>query len=813
MKLSYRWLAEMADLTGATADDLRRHFTFHTAEIDDAHEVGTGLASVVTGRVVAVRAHPDADKLRLCTVETGTGEPIEVVCGAPNVAAGQVIAYAPEGATLPGGPDGPPITLEAREIRGVLSRGMICSARELGLGDEHDGILVLPAGTAAGQRLIDVLPIEDTVLEVDNVCVTHRPDLWGHVGWAREASAILGATLTLPPVFDPKDLPAQGEPYPVTIEDDEGCRRYVGIVLAGLTNGPSPLPLRRRIESLGLRSIDLLVDLTNLVLLETGQPLHAFDLRDIRGERICVRRASRGETIRTIDGQMRTLDTEDLVIADGQGPVAIAGIMGGENTEVRPDTTALLLESATFDPLRVRRTAGRLGLRTEASARFEKSLDPELAMQAALRFTRLALEHCPGARVARPVADAYPRPYKPVTIDLPYGMVRRRLGLRVGDFRIRGILTSLGFHAVEEGEHIRVRVPSWRATKDVGCPEDLVEEVGRIEGYARLAEVAPIAPLAPKRPRPVRALERRAAAVLSLDRGYAEVKQRSFYGAQDAERTGLAEVAHLQIRNPSSEEHDRMILTTAPGLLRIAATNHVREPQGRIWSASRLFLPSGAGLPREIPVLGLASWDVTDDDARPGARYLDLIGDLRALFARLGVTEVCVQDGSGALQSGFPEPVWLHPGRSACIHAGDRLLAVVGELLPKVARGYDLTGRVATAEVDVEALLACTQEAGTSYRPVLRYPVVPFDIAVVVPRRAPAAEVMRCMASAVAGHVRELHVFDVYEGEGIPAGSRSIALRCELYDAERTLSTKAADALRKRIMAAFEAQDWRVRGA
>jgi phenylalanyl-tRNA synthetase beta chain len=556
------------------------------------------------------------------------------------------------------------------------------------------------------------------------------------------------------------------------------------------------------------------VDLTNYVLLEQGQPLHAFDLRDVRGDQITVRCATAGETMKTLDGVKRKLLVEDLVIADAEGPLALAGVMGGENSEVRGDTTSILLEAATFDPVRVRRTATRVGLRTEASARFEKNLDPELAMQAALRFTQLCLDLIPGCRVTRPVADCHPRPYESFQIMLPYGIVRRRLGLRIGDFRIRGILTSLGFGAVERGGEILVTVPSWRGTKDIERAEDLVEEVGRIEGYRKLPSIAPVAPLVPNRPRPVRVLERRTASVLSLELGYAEVKHRSFYGADDAERIGLADVDHLMVRNPSSREHDRMILTTAAGLLKIAAANHHRVAAGRLWTSSRVFRTrpeASAGLPDEAAVLGLLSWDGGDVDASAGGQFLGLVADIRRLLERLGIPDVDARNGAAPLREGFPEPVWLHPGRSVVITSGDTVLGVVGEVLPAVVRAWELGGRAASAELDVDALLSCFSEGGSTYEPVLRYPVVPFDVAVVVPRTTPAGDVQQVMRAAVPEHLRELHVFDVYEGEGIPEGSRSLALRCELFDRERTLTSKAAAALRNRVTDALTAQGWTVR--
>jgi len=817
MKLSYAWLGEMVDLSATSPERLQHALTFHTAEIEDAVAVGAGLGDVLTARVIAVRPHPGADKLRLCTVQIGEDEQaekpavekLEVVCGAPNVAVGQIIAYAPEGATLPGGPDGIPITLTRKEIRGIESCGMILSERELGLGEDHDGILVLPPETPVGVPLIEALPIEDVLFEVDNVCVTHRPDLWGHLGWAREAAALMRQDLRSPALLDASEAPQEGVPFPVAIDDEAGCRRYVAMVIEGLQNGPSPLPLRRRLQSLGVRSVDLLVDLTNLVLFEQGQPLHAFDLRDVRGGEIRVRAATESETMKTLDGQERTLSPADLVITDGEGPVALAGVMGGENSEVRADTTAILLESATFDPLRIRRTATRLGLRTEASTRFEKSLDPELAMQAALRFAALAKTYMPGCRITRPISDVYPRPREDLELVLPYALVRRRLGMRIPDQRLRALLTALGFGVREQGESLHVKVPSWRATKDIERPEDLVEEAGRLAGYDRIAPVAPVMPMTPRRPRPERGLERGVAAVLSLELGHAEVKHRSFYSAKEAARIGLGDVEHLRVVNPSSEEHSHMIQSTAPAMLQTIQRNQVRFAHGGAWEPARLFVPSTGGLPYEVAVFGLAAWG---DEPDEGARFLTLMADVRTLCRRLGLAEIeCANVEAPPLQRGLPGAVWLHPGRTACLTWRGRTLAVVGEVLPAVARRYGIEHRAALAEISAEVLLEASAAGGNGYDPLLRVPVVPFDVAVLVPRKTPSSEVRRVIRAAVEGSMRNLHVFDVYEGESIPAGQRSLALRCELFDREKTLSTKAADALRRTITGALKAAGWTVR--
>ncbi len=811
MRLSYRWLDELVGLKDLPADTIARRLTFHTAEVEGVETVGEGLAGVVTGRVVAVRPHPDADRLRLCTVDLGDGTTPEVVCGAPNVAEGQVVCYARVGLTLPNG-----VKLKKAKIRGVESVGMICAEDELGLGEGHAGIIELPEGTPIGVPVAQVLGADDEVFVIDNPAITHRPDLWGHVGYARELGALLGERFT-PPTADDADqafADATGEPFPIRIEDEDGCRRYVGVVIENVSNGPSPWWLRTRLEALGMRSISLLVDLSNYVMLEQGQPIHAFDIRDIQGGGIVVRRARPGETMTTLDGEERTFVEDDLLIADGERAVAVAGVMGGENSEVREDTTTLLLEAANFDPVRVRLTAARLGLRTEASSRFEKRLDPESAWAAARRFTQLVLEHCPGATVTRRVADAYPRPYPAVRIEMPYDLVSRRLGMRISDGEVRANLMDLGFEVHEERDVLQVDVPSWRATKDVECAEDLVEEAGRIHGYDHVPETAPVGKLTPTLPPPLRRLERRMGDVLSLDLGYAETKTYAFYGPTDAARVGLGDVAHLHVSNPITEEQDRMILTTVPGLLRQVLRNIVREPSGRMWVSNRLTVPRDAseGLPTESPVLGLVSWNRDAETDAEGHLFRDLIADVRAALAAAPVGEVVLRDGTGEpLRPGLPGPLWQHPGRRALIAASDTAVAVAGEVSPAVLRAFDLPGRVACAEIDLDAVLGATTEKGALYRPIHRYPVVPFDVAVIVDRKTPAADVADAIAGVDKTAVRDVALFDVYEGQGIPDGSRSLAFRLELLDPKGTLTTKKADKLRRRIVGALEKNGWTVR--
>jgi phenylalanyl-tRNA synthetase beta chain len=814
MKLSYRWLGELVDLGGTPPAEAARALTFHTVEIEHVEAFGAALDGVVTARTTAVRPHPSADRLRLVTVDRGDGALAEVVCGAPNVAVDQVVAFAPVGVTLPGGAAGP-ITLEARAIRGVDSHGMICAEDELGLGSDHDGILVLPPHTPIGRPLAEVLPTSDTVLDLANVAITHRPDLWGHQGFARELAALLGTPLTLAPRADlAEGVPSDAAPFDVTVEAPAACPRYVGVVLEGLVNGPSPLAWRRRLESVGVRSIDRLVDLTNLVLLETGQPLHAFDRAALRGGRIVVRAARPGEAFAALDGTQRELVADDLVIADAQGPLALAGVMGGAASGVGPGTTSIVLEAAHFEPGTIRRSAARHGYRTEASTRFEKGLDPEGPLDAARRFVALAREVCPDVRVVRPVTDVRARPAEVRTIRLPLSLVRRRLGLRLADAVVRSRLVALGFGVTEIGTELHVVVPSWRAGGDVRLPEDLVEEVGRLVGYESVAPLAPIATMAVRGPDARRRLERVALAQITLERGYAEVKGYSFHGAKELAALGLDPASHLAVAGLPPDRALYMAQTAVAGLLGAAARNRHAPGARALVESTRAIAPRLSRLPLEVPVIAGVVHD-RDDDGGAGRTVLHLVADVRAWLARLGLPDATLeQEAPPALAEGLPAPGWWHPGRRASLKARGVHLGSLGEIPPRLAQAFDLEGRAAAFEVSLDALLEARRRPGpATYEAPLRYPVVPFDVAVVVPVDVSVDAVGAVIRSAAPEHVRAVACFDVYAGEGIPAGQRSLAFRLELFDRDRTLDGASADRLRTAVTSALAGHGWPLRGA
>jgi len=446
--VSLNWLSRYVDLSDKSPEEISGDLTLTTAEVERLVPFGESLEPFVVGYVAERSKHPEADKLSCCKVDDGTGELKSVVCGAPNVDAGQKIVFIRSGSRMPDGSK-----IKKSKLRGQVSHGMICSERELGLSDEHEGILVLETEAAPGTPLLDVLPLRDTLLEIDNKSITHRPDLWGHYGFARELAAIYGRELRPALADDCVSIPGSGVEVPIRLPaDSSDCPRYVGLVLDGVKVGPSPAWMRQLLIAVGQRPINNVVDLTNFILFDLGQPMHAFDHEALAGPEIVVRLAEEGEKIRTLDGQDRELSPMDLLICDGERPVALAGVMGGEGTMVSAGTTRLFLESANFDPVRTRRTSVRTALRSESSARFEKSLDPGLAELAARKFAHLLAEICPGAKPAGPLSDPAGWRYESVRVPLKLSKARRVLGFEITTDEVHELLTPLGFTLDEDGE-------------------------------------------------------------------------------------------------------------------------------------------------------------------------------------------------------------------------------------------------------------------------------------------------------------------------------------------------------------------------
>jgi phenylalanyl-tRNA synthetase beta chain len=829
VKISTSWIREFCPFkTREAPREIGVRFSLATAEVEGVEARGEGLEKILAAKVLAVRPLPSggsgpsgAAGLTVVKIDAGkAGGSPEVVCGAPNVREGLVAPYAPPGSHAGDREIG------VATIRGVQSPGMLLSEAELGLSDAADILWELPEGTAPGTSIAKLFPgLADVVLEVDNKSLTHRPDLWGHYGIAREFSVIYGAPLKPYPV--PEDLARAPGSAGIRVEIDPEaspdvpprCSRYCGLRIDGVKIAPSPDWLRHRLFAVGLRPISNVVDVTNYVMLELGQPLHSFDTARIRGGLIRVRRAAPGETIRLLDGSEPELGPEDLVIADGGGAVAIAGVMGGEGSGIDGATNSVFLEAANFNAAGVRRTSLRT-VRTDASARFEKSLDPAMTRMAILRAAGMILDLSPGAVVTGDLQDVGAPPRPPIVIDVSPGMIADRLGASVSPKKIHGILAGLGFGVDGGGAPgpagagrsgsgsrsavWRVTVPSWRATKDISIPEDLVEEIGRLHGYGKIKPFAPLWPVEAPEPNEVRLFERRAKRFLALHGGLSEVMTYSMVGAVHCRTFGLDPEVHLKLRNPMSEDLDRMRREIVPAHLEKARENARFFPSFGFFEVGRVYLKEPGRLqepelPREnVRIAGILAFEKKREENFQELRHIVL-----ALIAHLRAPAVDVKP----LEA---DRSWIHPVVGARVLAGGIDLGRFYRIHPETEARLELTGDVLAFDLDFDALYALPA-AERKYRKLPRFPFVTFDMAVVAPERMPAAEIAEVIRRGAGDGLRSLDPFDVYRGQGLPEGTKSIAFHIAVGAADHTLSSAEADGFRDGVIAALNAAGLRLR--
>jgi phenylalanyl-tRNA synthetase beta chain len=804
MKVPLRWLAEFVD-TGLSPQEFAHRLTMAGLEAEKIETIGDDWDKVYVGRVDAVEPHPDADRLVLATVDAGEHR-LRVVTGAPNIAKDQMVALALAGARLiDGHADGQVYrTLKPSAIRGVRSEGMVCSEKELGLSEEHEGILVLEAEAPQGAPLAEWLG--DTVIEFE--ITPNLVHAYSMLGIAREAGALTDRPVTPPPIYDLDGAPA-APPDLVTIEAPDLCARYVAVVIEGLRVAPSPPWMQRRLTAAGVRPINGIVDVTNYVMLEYGQPLHAFDADCLEGGRIVVRRAQPGETLETLDHQVRQLDPDMLVIADAQRPVGIAGVMGGLNSEVTDETCRIVLESANFDMKSVRRTARELKLRTDASARFERGLDPNLAREAAARATLLLLELTPGATVTA-VADVYPRQVTPRLLTLPFREIERLLGVLYPPEQVLDVLRRLGFAPELEGAGdaatLRVLVPTWRS--DVTLPADIVEEVARVIGYETLPARLPTGQTAPVQRDPRYQMDQTLRSILAGAGGWETVTYVAIGEdelrrlAPDSEETvGVHPVALsrlIRLRNPLQADRGILRPTLLPSLLDVAAENLKHERGVRLFETARAYLPTSGELPREAPILGIVLAGerepldrfAADERGRGELDFFDLKGMIEALLHRLGVV-------GAEFRQAAAEP--FHPGRTAELVAGGVRLGLLGELRPDRARAFGIeTPRVAAAELDLDALRAVAHPVPSEVR-VPHFLPVEQDFAIVVPEETPAAEVESALRAGAGPLATAMMLFDIYRGPQIGEDRKSLAYRVTFTAPDRALTDAELGKVRDRI--------------
>ncbi|MCH2101960.1 MAG: phenylalanine--tRNA ligase subunit beta [Planctomycetes bacterium] len=791
MLISLNWLSDYVDLSDFSAEQVGELLSLHTAEVEGIEEVGAAIADVVIGEVLECDKHPDADKLSVTRVAYGSNEEVNVVCGAPNVRAGLKVAFAPVGSKLPGN-----LKIKKAKLRGVVSCGMICSERELEMSDEHGGILELPEDAPVGMPLVEYLDLQDFVIELDNKSLTHRPDLWGHYGFARELAAILGRELRPMELAEVAQEVAPSEPdgrFTIRIEDANSCRFYAGLeVSLDGAGGPSPKWMQRRLRAVGQRPIDLLVDLTNYLLLETGQPTHVFDRTKVRGDLIRVRRAEEGERLKTLDDQERELTNEDLLIADAEGGVALAGVMGGANSEVGDGTSTILLEAAHFAPTRVRRTAHRLSLRTEASSRFEKTLDPVGTWQAVERFVALLRQLRPEARVLGPARVAGSSAPDAVQLELDAVRTVELLGLPLSTDEVSSILRRLGFTVVAKGDQLTVDVPSWRSSKDVRKPIDLVEEVGRLAGYHRIDAQPLVAPIEAIPADPMRSLTRRLGQRLMGAHQAFESQGYTFLQRDWATWLDQRRESFVLVDNPVQDGVDLVRQDWVPSLLDQAAGNWRAVPTGSLFEIGKGYTPQGPGLPAQQRWLCVVLWQrIEDEHHGPGSSFGRARAVAEDLLRVAGVRWAAVPAAAEQLPGGG------HPAQSLTYGNGAMLVSTVH---PRVRAALDLTdAKLTVVRVDLEALLEA-QGRSVSFQPPSKFPAIKCDIALALPANLSFAEIEVALRKAGGKSLVELELFDVYEEGSLAAqGQRSIAFHATLQAGDRTLTDKDEQRFLKKI--------------
>lgn len=792
MKLSLRWLSEFVDLPTQDPDELAHVLSMLGHEVEGWEVLRGDWTGVCVGKVTKIAPHPDADKIRVCQVDSGGG-PQQIICGAWNFEEGAYVPVARPGAVLPGD-----FQISVRSIRGVESNGMICSEAELGIGSDHDGILVLDGTPPLGTPLADVLELPDVVFDL--TITPNRPDAMSVHGIARDLGAHYRIEVREPVV---EETTIDGEPtISVTIADSQGCRRFVAREIVDVKVGKSPFWMRHRLRKAGIRSISNVVDVTNYVMVELGHPLHAFDADAIKGNHLTVRRASSGEKLVTLDDVERTLTEDDLIIYDEEGPTSMAGTMGGNRSEVSPSTRRVLMEAASWDPPTIMYMSRRHGLRSEASTRFERGVDPVLAELANRRAAHLVAQFGQGS-VLVGIVDETPGPIVPIEVELRLAEVERLLGPGFDADYVAEILESLGME-VGRGDPMSVIVPTFRP--DVERPADLIEEIARIHGYEKFASTVPFG-----RHGGLTSKQRRLRDLhgVLVGAGLNQAVTLSLVGKEVIERLGLPATSLVAVKNPLREEERYLRNVMLPSLMASVAYNlsHGGEDVA-LFETGRVFESTPSDLDSRLPCeeerLCVA---ITGTFGIRGLYHQPAIADaplaaalMRHVTETLGIEDLVVEP---AQRPG------MHPGRTGDVVIGGKKIGYVAEVLPSVARSFGIEQRLAVIEVALEPILAMPESKVVAAPST--YPHSDFDLSFVLPDDARAGDIVAATRKAGAGLVESARAFDEFSGAS--GGHRAVAIRYRLRAPDRTLTGEEVAEVRTVMIAAGEVLGARLRGA
>ncbi len=775
MKLPLSWLNDYMNFTGIDNPTYMHKMTMTGSIVEGIDNPAAEFKNVVVGRILKIEKHPDADKLVVCQVDVAEDKPIQIVTGAKNVFEGAVVPVAKHKSTLPGG-----VKITKGKLRGVESFGMMCSTDELGISEERaTGILILPDDTEIGADITKVLGLDESVADFE--ITSNRPDCMSIIGLARETAATFDLDFKVPAVTVPENNEDVNDYACVEITDSALCSRFCGRVVKNVKIGPSPEWMQKRLKACGIRAINNVVDITNYIMLEYGQPMHAYDLENVEGRKIIVRSATEGEQLETLDDQPRTLNSSMIVISDAKRAIGVAGVMGGANSEVTDSTTTVLFEAATFDAVKVRRGAKALGMRTDASALFEKGLDTENCEPAINRACELLAQM--GGEVVGGMIDVYPEKKQPKVLSLDVDEINTFLGTDILKSDMVKYLEKLDFKV--DGD--KITVPTFRG--DIEYMADIAEEVARIYGYEAIPSAMIKSVVLAGGKNQKQKLEDDLRSILTAQ-GLLESMTYSFLDPKDLKAVGVGEdVPVIKISNPLGEENSvmrREMLSSMFKTLRINLSR--RNPKAAMFELGKVYIPTEEGkLPDEKQVLALGMYGDVD--------FYDLKGVVETTLSRIGVADVTFVTESGLYA--------YHPGRTAKVFAGDREIGVLGQVHPRVANVFKLGTEVYAAELDFDAMLEVSNTE-KHFKALPKFPATGRDIAIVVDKTTPVGEITKIFDKQNSEILESYSLFDVYEGAQVPDGKKSVAYNLVFRSSDRTLTDEEVDSLMKNILAELQ---------
>jgi len=810
MYLSLNWLKEYVNLPKSiTAEKIGEVLTMHTVEVEGIKQQSEKFKGVVVGKILEISKHPNANRLQLAKVDTGS-EKLDIVCGAPNIAVGQLVPVATVGTILPGN-----IEIREAEVRGEKSSGMLCAEDELGLGDNHEGIMILEKAKI-GQEFSDYLDFKDTILEVDNKSLSNRPDLWGHMGIARELAVILDEKFNEYKLNE--DVLKKTDDSDVEIEvrndDFKLCPRYMAVAMDGITVKSSPKWMQERLTAINVKPINNIVDAVNYVMFELGQPMHAFDFGKIeikkmkknQKAKITVRAARKDEEVVTLDGETRKLDSEMLVIANDEEILAVAGVMGGESSEVDDKTKQILLESANFNYTSIRKTSGKLSLRSEASMRYEKGLDPNLCEVALIRAVELIKQIMPGSKVVSEVIDQKEFHLTTGPVALTVDWIAQTIGQKIEEKEVSRILTSLGFGVEKKAETLLVTIPTWRATKDVELKEDIVEEIARIYGFNNIAAVMPEIMIESVEMKKDKALERKIRQILSGAPALTEVYNYSFVGEEQLKKLGVDFSKHIRLANTIASQHTMLRQSLATNMFNNIRTNQARYEDLKFFEIGSVFIDTESTVKKTTD----SKESIPYQEKRLGIMLAGK-NDLELFSEAKGMVEHLLDSLDLKVKFDFIEsiPNWANQEMSATVCCGTTELGSICKMDEEIAKKNGLKKKVVFVEIILKSLLQTLDESfAKMYMPSEKYPALTRDLAFVVNEKILYNDIVAEIKN-FNEYIKEVELFDIYQGEKIGKDNKNLAFHI-IYQAEKTLTSEEVDQwqndLIKKIEERFEAK-------